>query len=184
MDLQKTIKSCKRNNLKAQSQLYTRYKDDLYVLCLKYCKNKEEAQDNLQDSFIEIFDKITSYKGIGSFEGWMKRITIHKAIDKYKKIQPINIAINNDILEDTNIDSEVLEVIPLHDILNHIQELPPRYRMVFNLYELDQYTHKDIAELLNISINTSKSNLHRAKHLLKQKILDQKALLSKTTTNK
>lgn len=154
------------------------------MLCLKYCKNKEEAQDNLQDSFIEIFDKITSYKGMGSFEGWMKRITIHKAIDKYKKIQPINIDINNDILEDTNIDNEVLEVIPLHDILNHIQELPPRYRLVFNLYELDQYTHKDIAELLNISINTSKSNLHRAKHILKQKILSVNPLLSKTTINK
>lgn len=114
MDLQKTIKSCKLNNLKVQSQLYKRYKDDLYMLCLKYCKNREEAQDNLQDSFIEIFDKVTSYKGIYSFEGWMKRITIYKAIDQYKKIQPIHIDINNDILEDTNIDNEVIEVITWH----------------------------------------------------------------------
>ena len=154
------------------------------MLCLKYCKNKEEAQDNLQDSFIEIFDKIKSFKGIGSFEGWMKRITIHKAIDKYKKKQPVNIEINDAILEDTTIDNDSIEAIPLDDILNYIQELPTRYRMVFNLYELDQYTHKDIAELLQISVNTSKSNLHRAKHILKEKILGQKPLLSKTTVEK
>jgi RNA polymerase sigma-70 factor (ECF subfamily) len=183
LDLQKIIKACKRNNLKAQSQLYKCYKDDLYILCLKYCKNKEEAQDNLQDSFLEIFDKIKSYKGIGSFEGWMKRITIHKAIDKYNKKQPLNIEINDSILEDTTIDSDRIEVIPLDEILNYIQELPPRYRLIFNLFELDQYSHKDIAELLNISINTSKSNLHRAKHILKQKILDVKPLLSKTNIN-
>jgi RNA polymerase sigma-70 factor (ECF subfamily) len=184
LDLQKIIKACKRNNLQAQSQLYKRYKDDLYILCLKYCKSKEEAQDNLQDSFLEIFDNIKSYKGIGSFEGWMKRITIHKAIDKYKKVKPINIEINDSLLEDTTIDNTTVEMIPLDAILNYIQELPTRYRLVFNLYELDQYSHKDIAELLHISINTSKSNLHRAKHILKQKILDAKPILSKTTINK
>ena len=172
MDLQEIIKACKRNNLKAQSQLYKRYKDDLYILCLKYCRNKEEAQDNLQDAFIDIFGKIKSYKGTGSFEGWMKRITIYKAIDKYKKTQPINIEINDAILEDTTVDNDIIEVIPLDDILSQIQELPTKYRMVFNLYELDEYSHKDIAKLLDISVNTSKSNLHRAKLILKQKILN------------
>ncbi|MEM5564007.1 sigma-70 family RNA polymerase sigma factor [Psychroserpens sp. AS72] len=184
MDLEEIIKACKRNKLKAQSQLYKRYKDDLYILCLKYCKNKEEAQDNLQDSFLDIFDNIKAYKGTGSFEGWMKRITIYKAIDKYKKTQPINIEINDAILEDTSIDSEIIEVIPLDDILKYIQELPTQYRMVFNLYELDQYSHKEIAQMLNISENTSKSNLHRAKHILKQKILNVNPLISKTTINK
>ena len=87
------IKACKKHNLKAQSQLYQIYKDDLFVLCLKYCKNREEAQDNLQDAFLDIFKNIKSYNGSGSFEGWMKRITIYKAIDKYKKKQPINIEI-------------------------------------------------------------------------------------------
>lgn len=184
MDLQEIIKACKRNNIKAQSQLYKRYKNDLYILCLKYCKNKEEAQDNLQDSFLDIFDNIKSYKGTGSFEGWMKRITIYNAIDRYKKTQPLNIEIKDAILEDTTIDSDIIKVISLDEILNQIQELPPRYRMVFNLYELDQYTHKDIAELLNISENTSKSNLHRAKHILKQKILNIKPLISKTNITK
>jgi RNA polymerase sigma-70 factor (ECF subfamily) len=178
LDLQKIIKACKRNNLKAQSQLYSHYKDDLYILCLKYCRNKEEAQDNLQDAFLDIFGKIKSYNGTGSFEGWMKRITIYKAIDTYKKKQHLNIEINDAILEDTTINTEDLETVELNEILKHIQNLPTQYRMVFNLYELDQYTHKEIADLLHISINTSKSNLHRAKSILKQNIT-----LSKTTSS-
>lgn len=174
MNLEQLIKACKKHNLKAQSQLYQVYKDDLFVLCLKYCKNREEAQDNLQDAFLEIFGKIKSYKGSGSFEGWMKRITINKAIDKYKKDSHLKIVINNDLLADsTLIETATLETIPLNEILNHIQELPPRYRLVFNLYELDGYSHKDISKLLTISVNTSKSNLHRAKGILKNKIQQQ-----------
>lgn len=171
MDLDKILKGCRRNSLKSQSQLYKTYKDDLYVLCLKYCKNKEEAQDNLQDAFMEIFKQIKTYKGTGSFEGWMKRITIHKAIDKFKKKKnTINFEVKESILKDTTIESDYLEEISLEEILGHIQSLPAQYQMVFNLYELDGYSHKEIATLLDISISTSKSNLHRAKSILKQKI--------------
>ncbi|WP_298898155.1 sigma-70 family RNA polymerase sigma factor [uncultured Psychroserpens sp.] len=179
MNLEQLIKACKKHNLKAQSQLYQMYKDDLFTLCLKYCKNKEEAQDNLQDAFIAIFSTIKSYKNSGSFEGWMKRITIHKAIDKYKKESHLNIVINNDILEDnTLIESDTINKMPLDQILKHIQDLPPRYRMVFNLYELDNYSHKDISKLLNISVNTSKSNLHRAKNILQTRIQQQSTNVS------
>ncbi|AXO81188.1 RNA polymerase sigma factor [Olleya aquimaris] len=170
MELEQLIKSCKRNNLKAQGDLYQRYKDTLYLQCLKYSKNKEEAQDNLHDSFIEIFKSIKKYKNKGSFEGWMKRITINLAINKYKKEGPLNIIINNDILEDTTVTDEELN-LELTNILNCIQELPNQYRLVFNLYQLDGYSHKEVAKLLGISVNTSKSNLHRAKVLLKEKII-------------
>lgn len=162
------------------------YKDDLYILCLKYCKNKEEAQDNLQDAFLDIFNHIKSFKGTGSFEGWMKRITINKAIDKYKKDSHLNIIINNDILEDqshTLVETTVIDTMPLEEILKHIQELPPRYRMVFNLFELDDYSHKDIAKLLNISENTSKSNLHRAKSILQTKMTQPTIVSSKNLTS-
>ena len=184
MDLQQIIKACKRNNLKAQSQLYSLYKDDLFILCLKYCKNKEEAQDNLQDSFLEIFKSIKSYKGSGSFEGWMKRIIIYNSINKYKKKTPINIEINDEIIEDTTINTVDIDSVPLDKILECIQELPTRYRMVFNLYELDQYKHQEIAELLNISVNTSKSNLHRAKLILKQRIIDLNPTIFNSKTTK
>ncbi len=169
LELEQLIKACRKNNLKAQGDLYQKYKDTLYILCLKYSKNSDEAQDNLHDSFIEIFNSIKKYKGKGSFEGWMKRITINQAINKYKKERPFNIEIKNDILEDTTVTEDDLD-IKLDSILNCIQELPDQYRLVFNLYQLDDYSHKEIADLLNISVNTSKSNLHRAKAILKEKI--------------
>lgn len=171
MDLEQLIKGCKRQSLKSQSILYERYKDDLYVLCLKYCSNKEEAQDNLQDAFIEIFSKIKNFKAKGSFEGWIKRITIHKAIDKYKKSKKqSSTTIDDNIHADHEVEPEMIASIPLNTILEQIQSLPPKYRLVFNLFELDGYSHKEIAELLGVSTNTSKSNLHRAKHLLKTKL--------------
>jgi len=180
LDLEKLIKACKKRNLNAQSQLYQQYKDDLFILCLKYCKNRAEAQDNLQDSFLAIFDKIKSYKGKGSFEGWMKRITINKAIDKYKNDIMIPTEINNDLLIDSDFNSEVINNIPLQDILKHIQELPTKYRLVFNLYQLDGYSHDDISKLLNISKGTSKSNLHRAKKILQTKIQQSVQVTTKT----
>ncbi|AEH00387.1 RNA polymerase sigma factor [Lacinutrix sp. 5H-3-7-4] len=169
MDLEKLIKACKKNNLKAQSELYSKYKDSLYLLCLKYCKNVEEAEDNLQDSFISIFKSIKKYNNKGSFEGWMKRITINKAIDKYKKESFINVIINNDLLKDDIVEVEPIS-LSLDELLEAIQELPTRYRLVFNLYELDNFTHQEIAQLLSISVGTSKSNLHRAKSLLRDNI--------------
>lgn len=169
MDIEQLIKDCKRKNLKAQSDLYHIYKDTLYMLCLKYCKNTTDAQDNLHDAFLEIFKNIKKYNGSGSFEGWMKRITINKAINKYKKKKPINIVIKNDLLEDDQITDKI-KSLDLDIILECIQQLPSQYRLVFNLYELDNYSHKEIAKLLSISLNTSKSNLHRAKLILKGKI--------------
>lgn len=141
----------------------------LYLLCLKYCKNAEDAEDNLQDAFLSILNNISNYKGNGNFEGWMKRITINKAIDKYKKDAFINVIINDNLLADTKVEIDEF-ALPLSTILKTVQELPDRYRLVFSLYELDGYSHKDISEMLEISIGTSKSNLHRAKHILKEKI--------------
>lgn len=169
MEIDKLIKSCKQKDIKAQSQLYELYKDKLYTLCLKYCKNKEEAEDNLQDSFLEIFKNIKKFKNKGSFEGWMKRITINKAIDKYRKETEVNIIIKDNILPDTQIDPEELN-ISLHLLLSLVQELPSKYRLVFNLYELDNYSHKEISKLLDITESTSRSNLHRSKLILKEKI--------------
>ena len=169
MDLKRIIKLCKRNHSKAQQELYEAYKDELFFLSLKYCKGKADAQDNLQDAFLSIFRNIKNYKNTGSFEGWMKRIVINKAIDKYKRNKQI-ILLDSDLLkENTTIDEEQFS-INLDELLGHIQNLPDQYRLVFNLYEVDGYSHKDIAELLCISVNTSKSNLHRAKLLLKKRI--------------
>ncbi|ANH60156.1 ECF RNA polymerase sigma factor SigE [Dokdonia donghaensis DSW-1] len=138
---------------------------------MKYCKNRDEAQDNLQDSFVTIFTKINTYKNAGSFEGWMKRIVINKAIDRYKRKPYLESIDDHQVKEeDTTIDQDDT-AIPLQTLLTLVQELPDRYRLVFNLYQLDNYTHKEIAIALNISQGTSKSNLHRAKLILKERII-------------
>jgi len=168
LDLNELIKGCIRQNGKAQESLYNLYKNTLFVLCLKYCANVAEAEDNLHNAFIEIFTNIKNYKGKGSFEGWMKKITINKAIDSYKKKYDL-VALNENTAQDTDIEETDLD-FSLGLLLKLIQELPTQYRLVFCLYELDDYSHREIAELLSISEGTSKSNLSRAKVILKEKI--------------
>lgn len=141
------------------------------MLCLKYCADETEAEDNLHNAFIEIFTTIKKFNNKGSFEGWMKRITINKAIDSYKKtykITPIK-----DDFEDEVIVNESEFNCSLDEMLLMIQELPSQYRLVFNLYELDDYSHQEIATMLSISESTSKSNLNRAKVILKVKIMNK-----------
>lgn len=163
------IKGCMKNNREAQSQLFKRYKDTLYFVSLKYSRNIKEAEDNLHDSFMVIFDSIKKYKGTGSFEGWMKRITMFKAIDRYKNNKYVPVAVFEETLAETNLEVKVSQ-IPLDQLLQCIQELPDQYRLVFNLYQLDGYSHKEVASILNISEGTSKSNFHRAKEFLQKKI--------------
>ena len=141
----------------------------LFAISLKYCRNREEAQDNLQDTFLEIFKNINKLKNKSSFEGWIKRIAINKAIDKYKKSIKSE-TIDNHTLKTDEVTVENINNVPLSTILNFIQQLPNQYRLVFNLYELDNYSHKEIAKLLSISPGTSKSNLFRAKKILKNNI--------------
>src|SRR5690606_12533653 len=137
-------------------------------MCLKYSRNYAEAEDNLQDAFLTIFTKIKQYKNTGSFEGWIKRILINTALQRYRSEKILNI-VNEDISEDIEIDLDD-DDISLKYLLQIIQELPDRYRLVFNLYVLDGYSHKDISEMLDITIGTSKSNLARARQILKKTI--------------
>jgi len=140
-------------------------------MCLKYAPNAMEAEDSLQDAFITIFQRIGQFKGKGSFEGWLKRIAINTVLQKYRQKRLYDLP--NDAVLEAQQDlalTPIDESLPLTFLLEIIQQLPERYRLVFNLYVLDGYTHKEIAELLNISDGTSKSNLARARQLLQQKI--------------
>lgn len=169
MELDEIINGCKKNSLAHQKSLYNLYEKTLFNLSLKYCSSFTDAEDNLHNTFIEIFTKIKNYKGTGSFEGWMKRITINKAISSYKKSFLLSPILDNYAVE-IEIDEGDFNEISADAILNFIQELPNQYRLVFCLHELDNYSHQEISELLSISIGTSKSNLHKAKVILKQKI--------------
>lgn len=173
MSLEQLIERCKKNDAQAQSQLYKLYASKLFSICLKYSRNYAEAEDNLQDAYITIFKKIEQFKSQGSFEGWMKRITINTALQRYRSAGVFDI-INEDQIEDVTVEVDD-DTINIDYLLGIIQELPDRYRLVFNLYALDDYSHKEIASLLDISTGTSKSNLARARMILKDKIEQYKA---------
>ena len=173
MSLEQLIINCKKNDAKAQSQIYKLFSSKLFSLCLKYSKNYAEAQDNLQDSFVTIFQKIDQFGNKGSFEGWMKRVTINTALQRYRSVGVFDI-VNEDQIEDVAVEINE-EEISIDFLLGIIQKLPDRYRLVFNLYVLDDYSHKEIAQMLDISTGTTKSNLARARMILKDKIEHYKA---------
>lgn len=154
----------------AQSEIYELYADVLFGICLKYSRNYQDAEDTLQDSFLIIFDKIKQYSNKGSFEGWLKRIVINTALQKYRKKNHLQ------LIKEISDTEEVVEIdfedtnLDIGFLLKLVQELPDKYRLVFNLYVLDSYSHKEISEMLNISEGTSKSNLSRARKKLKEKL--------------
>jgi len=174
LSLDNIIIGCKKQSISHQKELYQIYSKTLFNLSLKYCTSFTEAEDNLHDSFMEIYQSIDKFKNNGSFEGWMKRITINKAINKFKKRTNFKTVDIHPNIEDSEVDLAEND-LSLETLLNLIQQLPNQYRLVFNLYELDDYSHKEIANLLNISEGTSKSNLSKAKAILKKNILEFKA---------
>jgi len=176
LSLELLIEKCKKNDTKAQGELYTLFSRNLFSLCLKYSRNYAEAEDNLQDAFLTIFKKISQFNNRGSFEGWLKRITINTALQRYREKSVLNL-VNEEQIEQVDVEIEN-EDINVDFLLNCIQELPDRYRMVFNLYAMDGYSHKEIAEMLDITTGTTKSNLARARMILKAKVEQYKANLS------
>lgn len=171
MELKKLINDCKKKDREAQEQLYQLYAKKLFAVCLKYSRNYSEAQDHLQDGFLLIFNKIEQFSFKGSFEGWLKRIMINHVLQQYRT-QPFLRLVDEHIEEVSEIEVDE-ESISLDYLLTIIQELPDRYRLVFNLYVLDEFSHQEIAEMLSITIGTSKSNLARARQILKNKIEQQ-----------
>ena len=169
MTLDQIIQGCKKKDARAQAELYKRYSSVLYAVCLRYSPNKVEAEDNLQDAFITIFNKAEQFKDKGSFEGWIKRITVNTVLQKYRKQKVFSLTDEAQI-EDTADQQVVDNGLPLDYLLSIIQELPHRYRLVFTMYVMDGYSHKEIGALLKISDGTSKSNLARAIGILKIKI--------------
>ena len=172
-DLNKIIKDCAAGDLKAQETIYKLFSPKMFGVCLRYAKDKMEAEDNLHEGFVKVFTKIDKFRGDGSFEGWVRRIMVNVSLEKYRKQNMVY------AVEDmTNYDFEVEELeesactIKEEVLLGLIQELPPRYRMVFNLYVLEGYNHKEISKEMNISVGTSKSNLARARNILKNKVTE------------
>lgn len=139
-------------------------------VCLRYAKSYDEAEDILHDGFIKIFHCLSSFRFEGSFEGWMRRVIVNTALERFRnktQLHPVEEFDDVEEIEDLNMNEAPLEVL-----LDLIQNLPERYRMVFSLYVLDGYPHNEIAEEMKISVGTSKSNLARARGILKKKLIE------------
>jgi len=168
LGLEQLIKECQQNSIKAQEQLYRLFAPKLFAVCLKYSRNRADAEDNMQDGFLLIFNKIGQYRFQGSFEGWAKRVMVNNVLQKYRTEGIFEIVTEN-LPEEADVEIEA-DDISMEYLMAIIQQLPDRYRMVFNLYAIDGYSHKEIAEMLGITEGTSKSNLARARIILKEKI--------------
>ena len=164
------ISLCIQGKSFAQKMLYDKYSKLFYAICCRYCKDKEDAQDILQDAFLKIYRNLSQFKHEGSFEGWMKRIVVNTSIEHYRK--QINILSFDDQLATEDNTPYTVDEISLDEaaILGLIQGLPNGVRMVFNMYVIEGYNHAEIAEKLGISEGTSKSQLSRARALLQKKI--------------
>ncbi|MCK5028941.1 MAG: RNA polymerase sigma factor [Bacteroidales bacterium] len=168
------IKACIKGNRVAQNRLYQLFSDKMYGLCLRYAEDEDEAKDILQDGFIKVFLKLKQFNNKGSFEGWIRRIIVNTALERFRDknyLFAVNMA--NEIEAADKSYNHILSDLSANDLLKLIQELSPQYRMVFNLYAIEGYSHKEICKKLNIKEGTSKSNLSRAREILKEKVKKQ-----------
>ena len=177
--LKEIIEGCLRNDRRSQEAIFKLFYGKMMVVCMRYTNDKDTAQEVLQEGFMKVFEKLGAFDYKGSFEGWVRRIVANTAIDSIRrsKKNPILTDNDNDFKIGGENPMEEKETIELGEIkaemaMEAIQKLSPAYRTVFNLYVLEEYSHKEIAEMLGISEGTSKSNLAKAKMNL-QKILNQ-----------
>lgn len=178
------IDGCIEGNRKCQEIIYHAFYGKMMAVCLRYTRDADEAKDILQEGFIKVFTKLDKYNKDGSFEGWIRRIVVNTAIDELrrkKKANTINESDNNVLLnyseevDNPDEDDSIYGQIKPQHIVEAMQQLSPAYQTVFNLYVMENYTHQEIAEVLDISVGTSKSNLSKAKQNLK-KILEKEYL--------
>lgn len=160
------INGCLRNDRHSQELLYRKYAGKMYGICLSYTGDREEAQDILQEGFVKVFRNIKSYSSQGSFEGWIRKIIVNTAIDYLRGRKQGDEFIEMENIYDHTDYHNVLDDLALSDILDQIKNLPRGARMVFNLYAVEGYSHKEIARILNINEGTSKSQFNRARSIL------------------
>jgi RNA polymerase sigma-70 factor (ECF subfamily) len=172
IDLNEIVGRCKKNDRNAQKELYDVYAPILFGICLRYSKSSQEAEDILQEGFIKILTKIKFFKGDGSFEGWMKKVIVNTAISHFHKNKKYNELQDIDKIKETEIETEKYDnhEFTQEELLNVINKMPEGYRVIFNMYAIEGFKHKEIAEMLNITESTSKSQYSRAKEKIRQEL--------------
>ena len=171
-EIKDIIKECALGNVRAQEKLYRMFAPKMFGVCLRYSRDRAEAEDNLQDGFVKIFTSIDSFRYEGSFEGWIRRIMINTSLEKFRKHNQLYPVDNvYEYVEDIGYE-DIISKISFDDLLQMIRELPPQYRTVFNLYVMEDLPHKEISKVMGITEGTSKSNLSRARNLLQEKVIN------------
>jgi len=172
-DFRKIIDACISGDNRAHEKLYARLAPKMFGVCLRYAKDRHEAEDNLQEGFITVFTKLKEFRHEGSFEGWVRRIMVNTSLDSYRKKQPLLYVDEMKKMESSAGEEEMLANLPVEELVKIIQQLPPRYRMVFNLYVMEGFNHGEISRELGISEGASKSDLSRAREILRSKLQNQ-----------
>ena len=169
----KLIQGCLKSDRLAQRQLYESYSGKFLSICTRYLKDREHAEDVMIEGFMKIFEKLPQFENKGSFEGWMKRIMVTQALMKLRSSKHMMMEVN--VVSDQEYPNHHYEInhLETEDLLDMVQSLPVGYRTVFNLYAVEGYSHKEIADLLGITESTSKSQLNRARNVLKERIIGQ-----------
>ncbi len=165
------IKKCTAGDRKAQELLYKQFASKMLGVCMRYAVDKMEAEDMLQNGFIRVFQKMGDYRGDGSFEGWVRRIMVHSSIEYYRKHHKMMQIVDIDeSADEPSVKPLALANLDAKDLIALIQQLSPGYKIVFNLYAIEGYSHKEIAAIVGITEGASKSQLSRARTILKEQI--------------
>ena len=166
------IEGCKKGDRQAQKLLYDRFSGKMYALCCRYVKDKMEAEDVLVTAFTKILDRIDQYKSEGSFEGWIRRVIVNESLSYLRRNKSMYIETDIEAADHEPNYDRLENHLEAQDLLQVISELPSGYRIVFNLFAIDGYSHKEISKQLGINENTSKSQLSRARSLLQKRLLE------------
>ncbi|MCP2045748.1 sigma-70 family RNA polymerase sigma factor [Pontibacter sp. HSC-36F09] len=177
MTEQELIAGCQKAESKAQKCLYERIASPMYGVCLRYLKNQMDAEDALLNGFMKVYQNIDKFEGKGSFEGWVRRIMVNEALGFLRKKESLYLSIEDDHVQvagGMGADQDLAE----SELLELLRTLPAGYRAVFNLYAIEGYSHKEIADMLNITEGTSKSQLSKARAMLQRRLTGQEAVAS------
>ena len=178
------IKACLEEDRNAQRNLYELFAPKMFGVCLRYARDREEAEDIMQEGFVQVFKSLQNFKFSGSFEGWIRKIMVYSAIAKYRGKSKLHSVLN---IETENIiaygNEDILSRLGKKELLQMVQDLPPAYRLVFNLYVFEGLKHREIAQQLDISEGTSKSNLHDAKLILQRAVTNSMKIANQKSTN-
>jgi RNA polymerase sigma factor (sigma-70 family) len=177
------IQRCLRRERNAQRQLYDMYSSKMYALSYRYVKSPMEAEDILVTAFMKVFEKIGQFKSEGSFEGWIRRIVVNEALTYLRRNRAMYLETDLEYADREPDYAHLGDHLEAEDLMNMIQELPTGYRIVFNLYAIDGYSHKEIADHLGISENTSKSQLSRARAHLQKTLMESNWISTKKISN-